>query len=131
MSAAIRGVGAIASLNHDGPEDPDFATVDLCLFAQLPTEQVADPQPPSASVRVERSKLAAVELSVQMSLRLSRPPTGPRLEAWQRISALLAEQGIEAGPEALHTMRFTLAPDEELRAAQQAANAQGAVGPGL
>jgi hypothetical protein len=120
MSAPIRGVGAAASLNHDGPADPDFAVVDLCLFAAIDGgEQVPDPQPPSTSVRVERSKLAAVELSVQMSLRLRQAPTGPRLEAWQRIAAELAERGIEAGPEALHRMAFQFVPDDELRAAQQ------------
>jgi len=118
MSAPIRGVGAAASLNHDGPEDPDFATVDLCLFAQLADQRVCDPQPPSTSVRVERSKLSAVELSVQMSLRLSRPPTGPRLEAWERIAAELAARGIQAEPADLHMMRFTVSPDDELRAAQ-------------
>jgi hypothetical protein len=121
MSATIRGVGAAASLRHEGPEDPDFAIVDLRLFATIDGgERVCDPQPASASVRVERGKLAAVELSVQMSLRLSRPPTGPRLEAWQRIAAELAARGIEAQPEALHSMRFEFAPDDELRAAQQA-----------
>ena len=121
MSASIRGVGAAASLSHDGPEDPDWAVVDLCLFAAIEGgERVADPQPPSASVRVERTKLAAVELSVQMSLRLRQAPTGPRLEAWQRIAAELAERGIEAQPEELHHMRFEFAPDDELRVAQQA-----------
>jgi hypothetical protein len=120
MSAPIRGVGAAASLNHDGPEDRDFAVVDLCLFATLEGgERVSDPQPPSASVRIERSKLAAAELSVQMSLRLRQAPTGPRLEAWQRIAALLGERGIAAEPEDLHRMRFEFAPDDELRAAQQ------------
>jgi hypothetical protein len=120
MSAPISGVGAAASLNHDGPEDPDFAIVDLCLFATIEGgERVGDPQPPSASVRVERGKLAAVELSVQMSLRLRQAPTGPRLHAWQRIAAELADRGIEAQPEELHGMRFEFAPDDELRAAQQ------------
>jgi hypothetical protein len=121
MPVPIRGVGAAASLNHDGVEDADFAVVDLCLFATLEGgERVADPQPPSASVRVERGKLAAVELSVQMSLRLRQAPTGPRLEAWQRIAADLAERGIAAEPEELHRMRFEFVPDDELRAAQQA-----------
>ncbi|MEA2156154.1 MAG: hypothetical protein QOE11_2294 [Solirubrobacteraceae bacterium] len=120
MAAPIRGVGATASLHHDGPEDADFAVVDLRLFATLPDgERVADPQPVSASVRVERSKLAAVELSVQMSLRLRQAPTGPRLEAWQRIAAELAARGIEAEPADLHAMSFKFVPDDELRAAQQ------------
>jgi hypothetical protein len=120
MSAPIRGVGAAASLNHDGPEDPDMAIVDLRLFAALDDgERVADPQAASASVRVERSKLAAVELSVQMSLRLRQAPTGPRLEAWQRIAAELAARGIEAEPEELHRMSFQFVPDDELRAEQQ------------
>jgi hypothetical protein len=120
MSAPIRGVGAAASLNHDGPDDPDWAVVDLSLFATLEGgERVTDPQPPSTMVRVERSKLAAVELSVQMSLRLRQAPTGPRLEAWQRIATELAGRGIEAQPEDLHRMRFEFAPDDELRAEQQ------------
>ena len=120
MPASIRGVGAAASLNHDGPEDRDFAVVDLRLFATTADgERVLDPQPASACVRVERDKLAAVELSVQMSLRLRQAPTGPRLEAWQRIVALLAEQGIAADPDELHRMSFQFAPDDELRAAQQ------------
>ncbi len=120
MSAPIRGVGAAASLNHDGPEDPDYAIVDLRLFATIEgDERVLDPQPASISVRVEHSKLAAVELSVQMSMRFARPPTGPRLEAWQRIATLLAERGIEAEPEALHHMNFKFVADDELRAAQQ------------
>jgi hypothetical protein len=121
MSAAIRSVGATASLNHDGPEDPDFAVVDIRLFATTDGgERVADPQPASTSVRIERTKLAALELSVQMSLRLRQAPTGARLQAWQRIGAELAARGIEVDPAALHGMRFEFAPDDELRAAQQA-----------
>lgn len=120
MSAPIRGVGAAASLNHDDPADGDFAVVDLRLFATIDGgERVLDPQPASTSVRVERSKLAAVELSVQMSLRLRQAPTGARLEAWQRIAAELAERGIDAEPEALHRMSFQFVPDDELREAQQ------------
>jgi hypothetical protein len=121
MSAAIRCVGASAALNHDGPEDPDWAVVDIRLFAMTDDgERVADPQPSSTSVRIERTKLAALELSVQMSLRLRQAPTGARLEAWERIAAELAARGIEAEPGMLHRMRFELAPDDELRAAQQA-----------
>jgi len=117
----IRKVGAIASLNHDGPEDRDFAIVDLRLYALTEGgEQVADPQPASTSVRCERTKLAALELSVQMSLRLRQPPTGVRLEAWQRIADELARRGIETDPVTLHGTRFELSPDDELRAAQQA-----------
>jgi len=94
MSAAIRSVGASASLNHDDPEDPDFAIVDIRLFATTDDgERVTDPQPASTSVRIERTKLAALELSVQMSLRLRQPPTGARLEAWQRIASELAARG--------------------------------------
>jgi hypothetical protein len=120
MSAAIRSVGATASLNHDGPEDPGFAAVDIRLFATTDGgERVADPQPASTSVRIERTKLAALELSVQMSLRLRQAPTGARLDAWRRIAAELAARGIEAEPETLHRMRFEFAPDDELRAAQK------------
>jgi hypothetical protein len=121
MSAAIRSVGASAALNHDGPEDPDWAVVDIRLFATTDGgERVADPQPSSTTVRIERTKLAALELSVQMSLRLRQAPTGARLAAWERIAAELAARGIDAEPAALHRMRFELAPDDELRAAQQA-----------
>jgi hypothetical protein len=121
MADGIRNVGASASLNHDGPEDPAYATVDLRLFALTGAgEQVDDPRPASASVRCERAKLAALELSVQMSLRLRQPPTGVRLEAWQRICGELASRGIETDPATLHATAFRLVPDEELRAAQQA-----------
>jgi hypothetical protein len=71
-------------------------------------------------VRCERAKLAALELSVQMSLRLRQPPTGVRLQAWQRIVEELAARGIETDPATLHATRFELSPDDELRAAQQA-----------
>jgi len=121
MPDAIRNVGATASLNHEGPEDPDFAIVDLRLFALVDGgEQVDDPQPASMRVRCERAKLAALELSVQMSLRLRQPPTGARLEAWQRICDELAARGIETEPATLHGSTFRFVPDEELRAAQQA-----------
>ncbi|CAA9494307.1 MAG: hypothetical protein AVDCRST_MAG67-1535 [uncultured Solirubrobacteraceae bacterium] len=118
---SIRNVGATASLSPDGVNDPDFAKVDLRLFALTDGgEQVDDPQPASTSVRCERSKLAALELSVQMSLRLRQAPTGARLQAWQRICGELAARGIDAEPAALHGSTFRLVPDEELRAAQQA-----------
>ena len=121
MPDAIRHVGATASLNHEGPEDPDFAIVDLRLFALVDGgEQVDDPHPASTRVRCERAKLAALELSVQMSLRLRQPPTGARLEAWQRICDELAARGIETEPATLHSSTFRFVPDEELRAAQQA-----------
>lgn len=121
MAESIRSVGASASLNHDGHEDPDFAVVDLRLFALTDGgEQVDDPQPASTSVRCERSKLAALELSVQMSLRLRQPPTGARLEAWQRICDELAARGIQTDPATLHGSAFRFTPDAELRAAQQA-----------
>jgi len=120
-SPPIRGVGAVAALNHDAPEESELATVDLCLFATTAAgERVLDPQPPSASVRIERSKLAALELSVQMALRLRQPPTGARREAWQRIADELRAQGVETDPDALHSLKFDISPDDELRAAQQA-----------
>ena len=121
MSDAIRNVGATASLRHDGDEDPLFATVDLRLFALTGGgDRVDDPRPASVSVRCERAKLAALELSVQMSLRLRQPPSGARLEAWQRICAELAARGIRTDPATLHASSFRFIPDEELRAAQQA-----------
>ena len=121
MPDSIRSVGATASLSHDAPEDADFATVDLRLFALTAGgEQVDDPQPASTSVRCERSKLAALELSVQMSLRLRQPPTGVRLAAWERICSELAARGIETDPATLHATTFRFTPDDELRAAQQA-----------
>src|SRR5918997_7162176 len=102
MSAAIRSVGATASLNHDAPADPGFAAVDIRLFATTADgERIADPRPASTSVRIERTKLAALELSVQMSLRLRQPPTGVRLEAWERIAAELAARGVQTDPATL------------------------------
>jgi hypothetical protein len=121
MSDSVRSVGATATLNTDGPEETDFATVDIRLFAVTSDgEQVDDPQAASTSVRCERSKLASLELSVQMSLRLRQAPTGVRLAAWQRIGEQLAARGIDADPMTLHQKRFTLMPDPELRAMQQA-----------
>ncbi len=121
MPESVRTIGATASLNHDGSLDDNFALIDLRLFALTDGgEQVYDPQPTSLSVRCERSKLAALELSVLMSLRLSRPPTGARLEAWQRVCDALAARGIQTDPATLHALKFALTPDGELRAAQQA-----------
>ncbi len=121
MPDAVRSIGASAALNHEGPQDADFATVDIRLFALTQGgERVEDPQPASTTVRCERSKLAALELSVQMSLRLRQPPTGARLAAWQRICDELAVRGIQADPDTLHKLRFAFVPDDELRAAQQA-----------
>ena len=120
MPESVRSIGATASLNHDGAEDDTFAVVDLRLFALLDGgEQVDDPQAVSLSVRCARDKLAALELSVLMSMRLSRPPTGVRLEAWQRVCEILAARGIQTDPATLHALRFALTPDGELRAAQQ------------
>ena len=121
MSESVRSIGATASLNHDGPDDDDFALVDLRLFALTDGgEQIDDPQPASLSVRCARDKLAALELSVLMTMRLSRPPTGPRLEAWERICEVLAAHGIDTDPATLHALKFALVPDGELRDAQQA-----------
>ena len=120
MPDGIRNVGATAALSRDGDADPLFATVDLRLFALTGGgEQVDDPQPVSLSVRCERVKLAALERSVQMSLRLRQPPSGARLEAWQRICDELAARGIHTDPATLHGSSFRFIPDEELRAAQQ------------
>ncbi len=120
-ATSVRNVGSVASLSANGSEDPDFATVDLCLFASLDTgERVLDPEPPSTSLRIERSKLAGLELSVQMSLRLRTAPTGARLQAWERIAGELAGRGIETDPATLHGLGFALVLDDELKAAQAA-----------
>jgi hypothetical protein len=116
--ADIRNIGATAALRPppDGePEDPDFASVAVRLFARLDDgTQVDDPED-SVSVRLERSKLAAVELSVQMSLRLKQTPNGIRREAWDRVCAQLAGHGIDTVPEDLHVLRFEFVPNERLR----------------
>ena len=118
-ATSVRNVGAIASLSPDVPATADFAKVDLCLFASMDSgERVLDPQPPSTSLSIERSKLAGLELSVQMSLRLRAAPSGARLQAWQRIAAELAGRGIETDPVTLHGLGFALVPDDELQAAQ-------------
>jgi hypothetical protein len=118
-ATSVRNVGAIASLSPEGPGDPDFDKVDLRLFASTDTgDRVLDPEPPSTSLRIERSKLAGLELSVQMSLRLRQAPTGARLEAWQRIARELATCGIETDPATLHGLGFALVLDDELKAAQ-------------
>jgi hypothetical protein len=115
----VRNAGAIASLSPDVPATADFATVDLCLFASTDSgERVLDPQPPSTSLSIERSKLAGLELSVQMSLRLRAAPTGARLQAWERIAGELAGRGIETDPVTLHGLGFALVADDELQAAQ-------------
>jgi hypothetical protein len=116
----VRNVGAVASLSPGTPAGDDFATVDLCLFASTDGgDRVLDPQPPSTSLRIERSKLAGLELSVQMSLRLRAPaPTGVRLAAWERVCGELAARGITTDPAALHALGFALVRDEELQAAQ-------------
>lgn len=114
----MRNIGAAASLRRTPDDDPDFATVRLRLFARTDGgDRVDDPEEQSTSIRIERSKLSAVELSVQMALRLSRPPTGSRREAWERICGELAQQGIETDPETLHVLRFEFAPDDRLRKA--------------
>lgn len=112
----VRNIGAAAALSPAAGDDPDFATVAVRLFARTDDgTQVDDPQEESVSVRLERSKLAAVELSVQMSLRLRQSPSGVRRQAWARICEQLARHGIRTEPEALHVLRFEFAPDDELR----------------
>ncbi|MDX6690337.1 MAG: hypothetical protein QOG15_1794 [Solirubrobacteraceae bacterium] len=116
--AEVRNIGATAGLRAPADrvtDDPDFASVAVRLFARLDDgTQVDDPED-SVSVRLERTKLAAVELSVQMSLRLKQTPTGVRRDAWERICAELAGHGIDAAPEDLHVLRFEFAPNERLR----------------
>ena len=118
---SVRNVGALASL-ADAADTQDFAKVNLRLFVTLEGgERVFDPQPASTSLNIERSKLAAIDLSVQMSLRLRQAPSGARREAWDRIAAELATRGIETDADTLHGLGFALVADEELQAAQAAA----------
>lgn len=122
QATSVRNVGAVASLSPDGDGDPDFATVDLRLFATTDTgDRVLDSAPASTSVRIQRDKLGALELSVQMSLRLRQPPSGVRKQAWERIAGELAGLGIQTEAGTLHGLGFALVPDEELKAAQEAA----------
>src|SRR4051812_38779294 len=102
-ATSVRNVGAVASLSADGRPDGDLASIDLRLFATTDAgERVLDPQPVSTTLKIERSKLAAIDLSVQMSLRLRQPPTGVRLQAWERIAAELAVRGVQTDPATLH-----------------------------
>ncbi len=118
-ATSVRNVGAVASLSDAPPDAAGYATVGLRLFATTDAgERVLDPQTTSVSIRIDPSKLAAIELSVQMSLRLRQPPTGVRREAWERIAGELARRGIRTDPETLHGLGFALVPDEQLKAAQ-------------
>ncbi len=118
-ATSVRNVGAVASLSPDDAPGTDFAKVDLRLFATTGAgERVLDPQPASTSLMIERSKLSAIDLSVQMSLRLRQPPTGVRLQAWERIDAELAARGLQTDPAKLPGLGFALVADEELVAAQ-------------
>jgi len=117
---SVRNVGATASLRRTPDDDPDFATVWVRLFARTDGgDQIDDPQEQSTSVRIERSELSAVELSVQVSLRLKQTPTGVRREAWERICGELAQHGVETDPET-HVLRFEFVPDDRLRKAMTA-----------
>lgn len=121
QATSVRRVGAVASLSRESDPGADFATVNLRLFATTDSgERVLDPEPASTSVRIERSKLGSLELSVQMSLRLRQAPTGVRRQAWERIAGELAALGVDTDPETLHVLGFALEPDEELKAAQAA-----------
>ena len=121
-ATTVRNVGAVASLNDAPPDDAGYVTVGLRLFATTDSgERILDPEPASVNIRIDPSKLAAIELSVQMSLRLRQPPTGVRLAAWERIAAELAARGIATDPATLHGLGFALVCDAELKAAQAAA----------
>jgi hypothetical protein len=121
-ATSVRNVGAVASLSPDAAPGADLAIVDLRLFATTDAgERVLDPQPASTKLKIERSKLAALELSVQMSLRLRQAPTGARREAWERIASELAARGVQTDPDALHGLGFALVADDELQAAQAVA----------
>jgi hypothetical protein len=122
QAASVRNVGALASLSGAPPDDAGYVTVGLRLFATTNGgERVLDPEPASVSIRIDPSKLAAIELSVQMSLRLRQAPTGPRLAAWERVAGALAARGIETDPATLHASGFALVCDDELQAAQASA----------
>jgi len=122
--SSVRNVGALAAMRGGPPDDYGYATVDLRLFATTEDgDRVLDPQEPSTSLRIDPSKLAGLELSVQMSLRLRAAPSGARLEAWERIGAELAARGIGTDPVALHGLGFALVLDDELKAAQAASAA--------
>jgi hypothetical protein len=119
--ATVRNVGALACLRDAPPDDHGYATVDLRLFATTDGgDRVLDPQPQSTSLRIDPSKLAGLELSVQMSLRLRAAPSGARLQAWERIAGELAAQGISTDPVTLHGLGFALVLDDELKEAQAA-----------
>ena len=121
-ATSVRNVGALASLTDEPADAAGHATVGLRLFATTGAgERVLDPEPTSVRLRIDPSKLAAIELSVQMSLRLRQAPSGVRREAWQRIAGELAGRGIETDPETLHGLGFALVCDDELQAAQAAA----------
>lgn len=118
-AGSVRHVGALASLGAGDLDGNGFATVALRLFASTDGgDRVLDPQPVSTSLRIDPSKLAGLELSVQMSLRLRQSPTGARREAWDRIAAQLAERGITTDADTLHRFGFSLVRDDELQAAQ-------------
>ncbi len=119
--ASVRNVGALASMRDAPPDDYGYATVDLRLFATTEAgDRVLDPQERSTSLRIDPSKLAGLELSVQMSLRLRAAPSGARLEAWERIGAELAARGIQTDAATLHGLGFALVLDDVLKAAQAA-----------
>jgi hypothetical protein len=118
-ATSVRNVGAVASLAED--TGGELATVNLRLFATTAAgERVLDPEPASTSLKIERSKLAAIELSVQMSLRLRQAPSGVRRQAWERIAGELVARGIETDADTLHALGFALVADDELQAAQAA-----------
>jgi len=120
-ATSVRNVGAVASL-APGADGGDLTTVNLRLFATTSSgERVLDPQQASTSLKIEHSKLAAIDLSVQMSLRLRTAPSGVRLQAWERIAAELAARGIETDPVTLHGLGFSLVADDDLQAAQATA----------
>lgn len=121
-AGGVRNVGAVACFSGDAADDPGFANVDLRLFATTDAgERVLDPQGASTRLLIDRAKLAGLDLSVQMSLRLRTAPSGPRLAAWERIVAeLSASHGIDTDPVTLHGLGFALVLDEELEAAKAA-----------
>ena len=119
--ASVRNVGAVASLSDAAAADYGYATVDLCLFASTGHRRARARSAATVDEPADRaSKLAGLELSVQMSLRLRAAPTGARLRPGSGSPASLPAAASRRTPATLHGLGFALVPDDELKAAQAA-----------